>query len=178
VAASAAWLAVLMFDCQVAFAQQPARLGQYKIDSNRVSISGVSSGAFMANQFHVAHSELIMGAGLVAGGLYGCAVSGVDKGGVDAQINLATGACTTLPSALRSPQDYRRQTEQLASFESIDPLAGLEGDRVYLFTGEEDTVVNSVTVERAMALYGLLGVNAEDLLFCKWNPCQSRMGCY
>ena len=45
----------------------------HKLDSNSVTVSGISSGAFFAHQFHVAYSNLVKGAGLVAGGLYRCA---------------------------------------------------------------------------------------------------------
>src|SRR6187549_1547401 len=37
-----------------------------------VTVSGLSSGAFFAHQFHVAFSSLVKGAGIVAGGPYGC----------------------------------------------------------------------------------------------------------
>ncbi|HYN76387.1 MAG TPA: hypothetical protein VES73_01175, partial [Lamprocystis sp. (in: g-proteobacteria)] len=44
-----------------------------KVDPGQVSVSGISSGGFMAHQFHLAHSQHIMGAGIVAGGPYFCA---------------------------------------------------------------------------------------------------------
>ena len=37
------------------------------------SVSGLSAGAFMASQFQIAHSRIVIGAGIVAGGPYGCA---------------------------------------------------------------------------------------------------------
>jgi len=40
----------------------------YNVDHNKVSISGISSGAAMATQMHVIHSADIMGVGLIAGG--------------------------------------------------------------------------------------------------------------
>ena len=39
---------------------------------NAISVSGLSSGAFFAHQFHLAYSKLVFGAGLIAGGPYGC----------------------------------------------------------------------------------------------------------
>ena len=39
-----------------------------------ISTSGISSGAFMATQMHVAYSASIKGAGVVAGGPYHCAL--------------------------------------------------------------------------------------------------------
>lgn len=38
-----------------------------------VSVSGFSSGAYMAIQFHVSHSALVMGLGAIAGGPFFCA---------------------------------------------------------------------------------------------------------
>ena len=40
----------------------------YRIDKSKISISGISSGAFFAVQFHVAFSRDIMGVGVIAGG--------------------------------------------------------------------------------------------------------------
>ena len=50
-----------------------ADLPSFNVDLAQTSVSGLSSGAFMAGQFHVAFSETVMGAGIVAGGPYGCA---------------------------------------------------------------------------------------------------------
>ena len=43
-------------------------LESYNVDHNKVSISGISSGAVMATQMHVIHSADIMGVGIIAGG--------------------------------------------------------------------------------------------------------------
>jgi poly(3-hydroxybutyrate) depolymerase len=43
-----------------------------RLDRGAVTVSGLSSGGFFAHQFHVAHSALVAGAGIVAGGPYGC----------------------------------------------------------------------------------------------------------
>ena len=39
------------------------------------SVSGLSAGAYMAGQFQIAHSSIVKGAGIIAGGPYGCAES-------------------------------------------------------------------------------------------------------
>ncbi|MEQ8163098.1 MAG: poly(3-hydroxybutyrate) depolymerase, partial [Smithellaceae bacterium] len=44
------------------------KLGAYGIDKDSISGSGMSSGGYMAHQFHVAHSKSIIGAGIIAGG--------------------------------------------------------------------------------------------------------------
>src|SRR6476661_2829025 len=48
-----------------------ARYG--KLDPSGVTVSGISSGAFFAHQFHIAFSSLVKGAGIVARGPFGCA---------------------------------------------------------------------------------------------------------
>jgi hypothetical protein len=53
----------------------PARLLALGVKLNETSVSGLSSGAYMAGQFHVAHSSIVKGAGLVASGPYACAES-------------------------------------------------------------------------------------------------------
>src|SRR5947208_8667642 len=76
-------------------------LGRFPTDPAEVSVSGISSGAFMANQLHIAHSAGIIGAGMIAGGLYGCAVDSVSEDGVSALVSLAVGPCMAVPSLLR-----------------------------------------------------------------------------
>ena len=41
-------------------------------DRAAMTVSGLSSGGFFAHQFHIAFSKLVKGAGIIAGGPYGC----------------------------------------------------------------------------------------------------------
>jgi poly(3-hydroxybutyrate) depolymerase len=43
-------------------------LQSYLVDRNQVTVSGISAGAYMAHQLHVAYSDIFKGAGLIAGG--------------------------------------------------------------------------------------------------------------
>jgi hypothetical protein len=54
-------------------AQEPVRLSGYNANISESSISGISSGAFMAVQFGTAWSSVIKGVGVVAGGPFWCA---------------------------------------------------------------------------------------------------------
>src|SRR6187551_2550199 len=45
----------------------------------QTSVSGLSSGAYMAGQIEVAHSKDIVGAGIVAGGPFACAETEASK---------------------------------------------------------------------------------------------------
>jgi poly(3-hydroxybutyrate) depolymerase len=59
-------LALWTLAALVACAAQPSSIG----NPAAVSVSGFSSGGFAANQFHVAFSASLVGAGIIAGGPY------------------------------------------------------------------------------------------------------------
>jgi poly(3-hydroxybutyrate) depolymerase len=160
-------LFTLLYGAGLAPAQQ--RLGRYPADPAKVSISGISSGAFMASQLHIAHSAGIIGAGLVAGGLYGCAVDSVARDGVQALASKAVDDCMRVPSRLLPAADYATRIRQFAAAGWIDPVAGLAHARLYAFTGRADSVVNPLTVERAVAVYEALGLPAIATSFSDKN---------
>jgi len=110
----------------------------------------------MANQLHIAHSAAIIGAGMVAGGLYGCAVDSVTGDGVSALASLAVGPCMSAPTLLRPVGFYARLTGDLAAKGWIDPPGNLAHSRIYLFTGQADKVVSPKTVELGVSLYHTL----------------------
>ena len=151
-----------LLSVQVAAAAE--RLGTYPVDPDKISVSGISSGAFMANQLHIAHSTLFMGAAMVAGGLYGCAVNDVKDDGVGALASLATGPCMSAPALLDNAASYAERVKDFQSRHWIDPIAGLEPDKVYLFTGSADSVVASKTVLTGADVYAELGVPEENIL--------------
>src|ERR1700761_1147685 len=61
-------------------AQAADALPRLHADPARTSVSGLSSGGFMAVQYGVAFSASVQGIGVVAGGPYGCA--SVNVGGI------------------------------------------------------------------------------------------------
>jgi len=63
----------------------------YKIDLNSVTTSGLSAGAFMAVQFHIAYSSQVNGSGILAGGPYYCA---------QGSLTTATTSCMAAPILL------------------------------------------------------------------------------
>ena len=161
VASASAALALAL----VASAQAAEKLGSYPVDPREVSVAGISSGAFMANQLQVAHSADIMGAAMIAGGLYGCAVEAVEDDGVRALASQAVFDCMRLPDNLKDASDYADQARQFAAKGWIDPISNLAQSKVYFFTGGSDAVVNSQTVETGKAVYEALGarnVVSED----------------
>src|SRR5271165_7682454 len=80
--------------------QAAEKLGSFPVDPTQISVAGISSGAFMANQLQIAHSAEVMGAAMIAGGLYGCAVQDVTEDGVLALASQAVGPCLKVPFLL------------------------------------------------------------------------------
>src|SRR5947208_1385831 len=90
-------------------------LPSYHIDSHAITISGISSGAFMAVQMQVAFSKTFAGAASVAGGTFWCA-KGDDK--------IAQSACMSKPEQVNT-SEIVTETQRLAGLGAIDPLANL-----------------------------------------------------
>ena len=138
-------------------------LGHYPVDSNQVSVAGISSGAFMANQFHVAHSRDVMGAAMVAGGLYVCAVEAIEDDGVRGLMTQALYDCMTIPDNLKTPAAYADEARQIEAKGWIDPVSNLARSKVYFFSGGSDGVVDEKTVEEGAAVYRALGVPGDNI---------------
>ena len=108
-----------------------APLPPLAIDRSQVTVSGLSSGGYMATQLHVAWSSLFRGAGVVAAGPYYCAQ------GIAA---LATTRCLTRDTA--PPVDSLVATaRQWAAAGLIDATSNLAASKVWLFAGANDTVL-------------------------------------
>ena len=161
----ARFAAALLALAYAADAGAAERLGALPIDPSQVSVAGLSSGAFMANQIHIAHSADVMGAAMIAGGLYGCAVEDVESDGVLALAAQALGACMSVPFLLDDAKTYKKTVDRLAAKGWIDPPSNVSRAKLYFFTGGSDSVVNSATIETAEALYLALGVPAANIVF-------------
>jgi poly(3-hydroxybutyrate) depolymerase len=138
---------------------------------NATSVSGFSAGAYMAGQFQIAHSSVVMGAGIIAGGPYGCAESvfaDTMPGPGTAFLNLSKAINGCMLDAMKKwgVPDAKRLAERarvLAQAGRIDALEGLAQDRVYLFTGTNDHTVLAPIVTAAAELYLGLGVPAAQV---------------
>src|ERR1700688_985994 len=111
------------------------------------SISGISSGAFMAVQFGTAWSSVIRGVGVVAGGPYWCAEADMDDAlfGFSLPLMAAKGPCGT-PGPPSAMSDFFAKAETKSASGDIDPLQGLSRQKIYVFHGYNDAVgARSVT---------------------------------
>ena len=109
-----------------------ASLGKYWVNSTDVHVSGLSAGAYMAVQLHVAFSRSIHGAGVLAGGPYYCA-----RGSV----SVALTACMTTPGAV-DVDALIAATDRFAAAGDIDPTDSIRGAPVYIFAGTRDGTVD------------------------------------
>ncbi|MGD9867556.1 MAG: poly(3-hydroxybutyrate) depolymerase [Hyphomicrobiales bacterium] len=142
------------------------------------SVSGLSSGAYMAGQFHLAHDDIVTGAGIVAGGPWGCAENPLTRHSPFWAQALAANATQALEGCtadrlsglgVGDPGRLAERAREAAGAGDIAPLAGLAGDRVYLFTGGRDQTVASAIVRRAAELYEKLGLSGEAIALVE-NP--------
>jgi poly(3-hydroxybutyrate) depolymerase len=118
-----------------------ARLPMLDVDLQQTTVSGVSSGGFMAVQLHLAHSSIVSGVGVFAGGPYDCAMNSAERavqvcmpGGADADASIAR-----VGAAFRAGD--------------IDDPANLGDDRVWLYSGYNDGVVKQDTMDALHAFY-------------------------
>jgi hypothetical protein len=70
-----------------------------------------------------------------------------------------------VPSLLGTADSYAHLVSELAKKGWIDPPANLAHSRIYVFTGQSDTVVASKVVEVGVEVYRKLGVPASQIDF-------------
>jgi len=132
------------FALAAAAAAAAVPLPQLAIDASQTTVSGLSSGGFMAVQLHVAYSATFKkGAGVVAGGPFYCAEGSV--------LN-ATGRCMASPSGIPTAS-LVSTTNSWASQGLIDPTSNLAGSRVYLFSGTLDSSVKTGVMDALQTYY-------------------------
>jgi poly(3-hydroxybutyrate) depolymerase len=133
------------------------------------SVSGLSSGAYMAGQIQLAHAKDIVGAGIVAGGPFACAESAAGRlvpywpTAVVQNAQKALHGCMLVDWGPPDPVGLADRAKELASTGEIDPLADLAADKIYLYSGNADRTVMRPVVEAAKRLYRELGVPEQNI---------------
>ena len=137
---------LLMSFCFGAFAlatpEVTPKLPQLKIDSSQTTVSGLSSGGFMAVQLQIAQSKLFHGAGVFAGGVFGCSEGDLKK----------AGSCMAKPDTIEVPR-FVAAVKDLAVRGLIDSPLNLNGERVFLFQGGADTIVFPAMASKLSEFY-------------------------
>lgn len=141
-------IAAALAPALVAAADPP--LGQYKVDPSKVTVGGLSSGAFMAVQMHVAYSATFKGAAVWAGGPYYCAMG-----------SESTAITTCMNPLLSKPNagELAAATSLAASKGQIDPTSNLKSSPAWVYSGTDDTIVHRPVVQSLVDYYNLFNVS-------------------
>jgi poly(3-hydroxybutyrate) depolymerase len=135
---------VTAFFCGAAHAAPP--LPQLAASTEALTVSGLSSGAYMAVQFQVAHAERVKGVGVIAGGPYYCA---------EGKVSRALANCMSpMPEALPPTVSQQQKTlDQIAKGGRIDNPDHLRTHRVWLFSGGGDRTVHRSVMDALAGFY-------------------------
>ncbi len=148
------WCFAALICSQVAQAADP--LPSFVVSLGESSVSGLSSGAYMAGQFHVAFSGSLKGAAIIAGGPYDCA-----KG----QLSTALSQCMKTDIGAPDPASLLERAEAAEQQGQIDSITNLGDDRVYIFSGTQDHTVKQAVVDETEAFYRLAGVPETSIRY-------------
>lgn len=155
------------------------QLQRYRIDPAKVFVAGISSGGFAAVQMHMAHSATFKGSAIYAGGVYWCAGTG------GAATALANCGGLTLPTGAASYNSMLAASnaylEAQSGLGTIDPIANLAGQPVYLWSGTQDQTVHPKQMADLAAQYRRLGANVRfDDMFPAahgWESPEAELDC-
>jgi poly(3-hydroxybutyrate) depolymerase len=137
------------------------RLPSLHLDPAGTTVSGLSSGAFMAVQLHIAYSKRIIGVGVVAGGPYYCA---------EGLLSAALFHCMKTTGGAPKAGALLARARELARDGRIDPLEDLSDDRVYLFSGTQDSIVARPVMDAARDFYRQAGVAGQNIKYVNNVP--------
>ena len=141
--------------------QSQAPLPALKLDPAETTVSGISSGAYMAVQLHVAYSSRFnKGVAAIAGGPYDCAAGSVMNALMRCLGNTAIPADALVAAARQREKDG-----------AIDSLANIRKSRVYIFSGGKDSVVKP-GVSTALRDFYQPFVNADAMVLKQDVPAE------
>lgn len=146
--AARCFIAAFATACLAVGASAAERLPALNADATSITVSGVSSGGYMAVQMQVAHSATVRGAGVIAAGPYDCAQGNVFTAMYGC---MSPGFFSPLPDV----KALKAATEGFAAAGSIDATSNLAGTRVWLFSGTKDKTVKPEVVAAAAAFFRL-----------------------
>lgn len=140
-----AWLGGLLLALHGAAQADERPLPALNIDLAQTTVSGISSGAFMAVQFAVAHSATVRGVAATAGGPYFCAGKEAWAGsGVSKAIARCMQGDPAYPAQPISDGELAQMAAAARTWAGkglIDSVDNLQKQRVWLFHGYNDGIV-------------------------------------
>lgn len=162
---------LIALSAHMASAMQP-RLPEMNAFPDQTSISGLSSGAFMASQFHVAYSKDLVGVGIVAGGPWNCASTFSWLSPLTNAITSCMDPCKytwlICPSwFFPNGSDLADSAKESMAAGKIDDVTNLLDDKIYIFSGRNDETVVTEVVDATKAFYRAIGLSEEQIFYNK-----------
>lgn len=128
-------------------------LPKLKIEPEGITVSGISSGGYMANQFHLAHAEAVHGVGIIAAGPYDCAEN---------SLVTALARCFDKPDSAPPVAHLLATAKSRAVQGELAALDLVKDDAVWLFHGTRDATVARPVAEALRDFY--VGLVTPDKL--------------
>ena len=144
---------------------RPAPLPAMGADLGQSTVSGISSGGFMATQLATAYSSRIQGVGVVAAGPFYCAHTYAALGSIEN----ATNTCMTpLEPAVAANGDISwKKAQAFARAGKIDAVGNLKRQRVYVFSGDRDDTVKTIVTDQVERYYLAAGTPKAQISYVR-----------
>jgi poly(3-hydroxybutyrate) depolymerase len=143
-AAARVFVAVLFSLVGASASGAVVNLPKYNVSVNEVSVSGLSSGAYMAVQMHFAYSATVRkGAGVIAGGPLYCS---------EGNVFIATGPCMA-DTGSRNLRYLLSVVRTWSGNGYIDPTSSMAASKVYLLSGTIDSAVHQPVMDDLKTMY-------------------------
>lgn len=157
-----AFAVLLAAACQLAQAE-PVPLPALGANLERTTVSGFSSGGFLATQLATAYSSRFVGVSIIAGGTFDCA----DTYPQQNRISNASTTCMTPMSRSMGPNGKIswNHARVLAEKGLIDPVANISKQTVFLFSGSNDHTIKTIVVDAVNEFYQNAGVPPTRLTY-------------
>lgn len=128
----------------------------YNINLKKITLSGISAGAYFAQQMHMAYSNEISGVALIAGGPYNCSEGNIIR---------ALNACMkTTPDAISVDKIVATLDDQKKN-QLIDTGETIQDSKVFLLSGQNDDVISEQVVASVKDLYLKLKVPESNIKY-------------
>ncbi|HJV60117.1 MAG TPA: PHB depolymerase family esterase [Albitalea sp.] len=144
-------LAPALLSLVVGAAHAVVALPKLNVDKGQITVSGLSSGGFMANQLGYAYSATFKGVGVFAGGPYMCA----GHSNYTACMYNATISASMLSTMQSDINNW--------SGTAIDSKSNVASQKVFMFVGNSDYTVGPNPMNAVQTQYANNGVAAANL---------------
>jgi len=136
---------VFVLAVSLGFAAQAAEpLPRLNVLPGSLTVSGVSSGGYMATQYQVAYAKDVIGAGIVAAGPWFCAQGSLMR---------ALGECTEGELAGPDVGPLVAALRASAAGRFVDDPSWLAPDRIWIFHGAKDAIVGAAVTDSLVRFY-------------------------